>query len=208
MPRFYDVSLPIYEGMVVYPGNPKPEFRTYASIPLEKTNESLICLGTHTGSHVDTTRHIRNDGEGTATLPLESFYGKCKVLDLTSIETEIHKKDLEKYSINRGDIILTKTMNSLRGYKKFRKDYVHFKKDAAEYLVRARIKTLGFDYFSVKKFEADDEVHEILIENLTLFEGLNLSQVPEGEYVFMGLPMNVDCDAAPARVVLIADQPE
>jgi len=201
--KFYDVSLPIGEGMIVYPGNPKPSIERYSSIPLNKVNESLITFGSHTGTHVDSKLHIRNDADGAEALPLDSFYGKCKVLDLTHVEREIHQKDLESYQIEKGDIILLKTRNSLRGYEKFRDDYVHIKLDAAEYLVKVGVKTLGFDYLSVKKPGEDDEVHEVLINNLTLFEGLNLAEVPEGEYVFIGLPLRVNCDGAPARVILV-----
>jgi arylformamidase len=88
----------------------------------------------------------------------------------------------------------------------FRSDYVHVKLDAAKYLVEVGVKTFGFDYLSVKKPEGDDEVHEVLISNLTLFEGLNLAEVSEGEYTFIGLPLRIDCDGAPARVVLVEAQ--
>ena len=203
MPKFYDISLEIKEGMTVYPGNPPPQIKLYASIPMNKTNESLICIGSHTGSHVDTKRHLRNEGAGSANLPLDTFYGKSKVLDLTNVEKEIHREHLESYSIKLGDIILLKTKNSQRGYREFREDYVYVKLDAAKYLVGAGVKTLGFDYLSVKKFEADDDVHQTLIENLTLFEGLNLAEVPEGEYTFIGFPLRLDSDAAPARAILI-----
>jgi len=201
--KFYDVSLPIREGMIVYPGNPKPSIKRYSSIPQNKVNESLITFGSHTGTHVDSKLHIRNDADGAETLPLDSFYGKCKVLDLTHVEKEIHQKDLDGFQIEKGDIILLKTRNSLQGYERFRGDYVHIKLDAAEYLVKVGVKTLGFDYLSVKKPGRDDEVHEVLINNLTLFEGLNLAEVPEGEYVFIGLPLRIDCDGAPARVILV-----
>ena len=77
--------------------------------------------------------------------------------------------------------------------------------DAAKYLVDCGVKTLGFDYLSVKKFGGDDEVHRLLIDNLTLFEGLNLSEIAEGEYTFLGLPLRIDIDGAPARVLLIKD---
>lgn len=204
--KFYDVSLPIREGMIVYPGNPKPSIKRYSSIPRNKVNESLITLGSHTGTHVDSKLHIRNDAEGAEVLPLDSFYGKCKVLDLTHVEKEIHQKDLEGYQIEKGDIILLKTRNSLQSYEKFRDDYVHVKLDAAEYLVKVGVKTLGFDYLSVKKPGEDDEVHEVLISNLTLFEGLNLAEVSEGEYVFIGLPLRINCDGAPARVILVENQ--
>lgn len=201
--KFYDISMLIDKEMIVYSGNPLPEIRQYSSIPANKTNESLICLGSHCGSHVDTKRHIRNDAEGSDSLCLASFYGECQVLDLRRVDKEIHKKDLENFVIHKGDIILLKTKNSILGYKQFRTDFVHVKLDAAEYLVELGVKTLGFDYLSVKKFGSDDKVHQVLIDNLTLFEGLNLSQVPEGKYVFAGLPLKVDCDGAPARVILI-----
>jgi len=206
MLNFYDVSLPVREGMIVYPGNPEPSIRRYSSIPHEKVNESLITLGSHTGTHVDSKLHIQNDADGAETLPLDSFYGECKVLDLTRVESEIHREDLEGYQIEKRDIVLLKTKNSKRGYREFRSDYVHVKLDAVEYLVKAGVKTLGFDYLSVKKMGEDDEVHEMLINNLTLFEGLNLAEVPEGTYVFIGLPLRINCDGAPARVILVKDQ--
>lgn len=205
MVKFYDVSLPIKEGMIVYPGNPEPSIQRYSSIPKEKVNESLITLGSHTGTHVDSKLHIQNDADGAEALPLNSLYGKCKVLDLTHVENEIHRKDLEGHQIKKGDIVLLKTRNSQLGYEKFRSNYVHIKLDAAEYLVKVGVKTLGFDYLSVEKLGADDEVHEMLINNLTLFEGLNLAEVPEGEYTFIGLPLRINCDGAPARVVLVKD---
>ena len=78
--------------------------------------------------------------------------------------------------------------------------------DAAKYLVEVGVKTLGFDYLSVKKFGGDDDVHEMLINNLTLFEGLDLSKVPDGEYIFLGLPLRMNTDGAPARVILVEHQ--
>jgi arylformamidase len=143
---------------------------------------------------VDSRLHIQRDGEGAEALPLESFYGKCKVLDLTHVDSVIHREDLEGCQIEEGAIVLLKTKNSERGYKEFRKDYIHVKLDAAEYLVRTGVKTLGCDYLSVKKYGEDDEVHQVLINNLTLFEGLNLAKVPEGEYTFIGLPLSISCD--------------
>jgi len=205
MVKFYDVSLQIRRGMIVYPGNPEPSIKRYSSIPQNKVNESLITIGSHTGTHVDSKLHIHKDREGTEALPLSSFYGKCKVLDLTHVEKEIHRKDLERYQIHRGDIVLLKTRNSVRGHKEFKRDFVHVKLDAAEYLVKVGVKTLGFDYLSVKKFGGDDEVHEVLINNLTLFEGLNLAEVPEGEYTFLGLPLRIKCEGAPVRVILVKD---
>ena len=66
-------------------------------------------------------------------------------------------------------------------------------------------KLLGFDYLSVKKLDGDDEVHELLVNNMTLFEGLNLTGIHEGEYTFLGLPLRIDTAGAPARVILVRE---
>jgi arylformamidase len=201
--KIHDISLKISEDMIVYPGNPIPSIKSYAEISRDRVKESIIVLGSHTGTHVDSKSHIIIGGEESDNLPLGSFYGMCKVFDLTHIYSEIHDVDLEEFEIVKGDIILLKTRNSLLGYKKFRKDFVHLKLDAAEYLVKANVKTLGFDYLSVKKFGGDPEVHELLISNLTLFEGLNLTDIHAGKYIFVGLPLNISCDGVPARVIII-----
>ena len=201
--KFYDISLLIKEGMIIYPGNPEVSIKQYAFIPQDPVNESLLTFGSHVGTHIDSERHIKNDGKTVVETPLENFYGKCKVLDLTHVELEVHEEDLKKYEIDKGDIILLKTKNSLRGYEVFRKDFIHVKMDAAQFLINEGIKTLGCDYLSVKRYGRDDEVHDLLINNLTLFEGLDLSEVSEGKYTFIGLPLRIACDGSPARVILI-----
>ena len=203
--QFFDVSLPITEEMVVYPGKPGPSIKRYASVPRDKVNESILTLGSHTGTHVESKLHLRNGREGAAYLPLDHFYGKCRIFDLTMVEDEIHRQDLEEFEIGPEEIVLIKTRNSTLGYVKFHENYVHLKMDAAEYLVNAGIKTLGFDYLSVKKLEGDDEVRELLINNTTLFLGLNLAGIPAGEYTFLGLPLRIDTDGAPARVILVRE---
>ncbi len=198
-----DISLEIKEGMVRYPGNPAPSISRYASIPERHTNESLITLGSHAGTHVDAPLHIINDDQAADELPLDSFYGQCRVFDLTGVGKEIHRSHLTGFAVRENEIILLKTENSLNQYETFREDFAHVNLDAAEYLVDRRVKTLGVDYLSVKKFGGDQEVHEVLIRNLTLFEGLYLADVEPGTYIFVGLPLRIKCDGAPARAILI-----
>jgi len=93
MVKFYDISLQIEEGIIVYPGNPTPLIQLYSSIPKNKVNESLITIGSHTGTHVDSKLHIQNDVDGVEVLPLNSFYGKCKVLDLSHVDKEVNRED-------------------------------------------------------------------------------------------------------------------
>ncbi len=64
LPEFFDVSQLINEEMVVYPGNPEPSIKRYASVPKDRVNESILTLGSHTGTHVDSRLHLRNGRMG------------------------------------------------------------------------------------------------------------------------------------------------
>ena len=205
--RIIDISLPISEQMITYRGDSKPKIKRTKKIPASSSNDSQLTLGSHTGTHVDTGLHIKNKGKGVDKLPLNSFMGKCSVLDLTHVKKSVGVADLKKQKVSKGNIILLKTKNSLRGYKKFRTDFVFLDHEGADYLVKKKIKTLGVDYLSVQEFKSGvTGVHPKIINNMTLFEGLDLSKVKAGEYLFVGLPLRIkNGDGAPARALLIEE---
>lgn len=203
--RIIDISMEIQEDMIVYPENPEPKIEQDVTVSEDGSNESKITIGSHTGTHIDAPFHVTEEGAKLGEIPLESFYGKCKVLDLMDAGNEIHKKHLVPYEINEDDIILLKTENSTKQYETFRTDFAHVKMDAAEYLVKKKIRTLGVDYLSVEKFNEDEGVPDILVDNLTLFEGLCLKDVDPGEYIFAGLPLKINGDGAPVRAILIIE---
>lgn len=200
--KIYDISMEIREGMLTYPGNPRPKIRLYSHIPKNVTNESLIQIGSHTGTHVDAGRHVSNKGYTADMLPLRMLIGRCRVIDLTKRGNSIGRDEL-KGKIDGAKIVLLKTSNSTKQYERFRKDFAHVSMDGAQYLMRSGVKTLGIDYLSVKKFNADDDVHALIIDNMALFEGLDLKKVRPGEYIFIGLPLKMATDGAPARAILI-----
>jgi arylformamidase len=39
---------------------------------------------------------------------------------------------------------------------------------------------------------------------MTVFEGLDLREVSAGRYIFVGLPLRIKTDGAPARAILIS----
>lgn len=203
--KIHDISMTISEGMIVYPGNPMVKIRIVSRVPKDATQKSEITFGSHTGTHIDARCHVFENDVGADKVPLESLYGGCKVLDLTKCRDKITAEDLQKHDIKKGDIILLKTSNSLRGYRQFYKDYVYIDDSAAQYLAGKKVKTVGIDYLSVKQLgNRQSRTHQILIGNMAVFEGLDLGRVKPGKYVFAGLPLKIkDCDGAPARAVLI-----
>ena len=97
MDKVYDISMLINEDIIVYPGSKSVIIEQQASIPQNNVNDSVISMGCHTGTHVDSQFHVSNNGKKANELLLNTFYGKCKVLDLTHIDLEIHKVDLDYF---------------------------------------------------------------------------------------------------------------
>jgi arylformamidase len=69
------------------------------------------------------------------------------------------------------------------------------------------VKLVGTDYLSIEKFHSGHHrTHlTLLSNNVVIVEGLNLSEVPVGDYELICLPLRIAegaGDGAPARVVL------
>lgn len=198
-----DISHNIHPKMPMYPGSPRLVFQARRG---KTSTSSSILMDSHTGTHVDASRHVFRFGAGADTLPLDAMVGMCRVLDLSHVKEAIQISDLKKYKIQKGERIIVKTSNSSRGFKKFFGDYVYLSGDAAAYLGKIGISLFGIDYLSVKqKGSADNRPHtELLKRKIVIFEGLNLAKVKPGKYFFVGLPLKFEgLDGSPARAILI-----
>ena len=99
--------------------------------------------------------------------------------------------DLQKETIEPNEIILLKTDNSeLLKKKNFDTNFTHITPEAARYLVRCDIKTIGIDYFSVEKIESPEpEVHKLFLDNsIPIIEGIDLINIAPGTYHLIALP--------------------
>ena len=204
--KIYDVTVPISKELIVYPGDPLVKIRRLSAIGQKdgKYNLSVLTLGSHTGTHIDSPFHLFADGETVDRLPLELLLGRARVVEITS--ARIDETVLREFDLTTEVRLLFKTRNSyLWSSKAFVKDYVHLTVDAARYLVQEGIKLIGIDYLSVDKADSEElEVHkELLQAGVIIIEGLDLREVEPGDYELICLPLKIQGgDGAPARVVL------
>lgn len=200
--KIFDISVPLGERTVVYPGNPRVRIKTGRS---RTSLVSEISLGSHTGTHVDAPRHAFRTGRGVGELALERMVGPCRVLDLTRVQVAISVGDLRSQRILAGERILVKTKNSQRGFSRWRDDYIWLSSAAAEFLVQKNIALFGIDALSVKqRGSLDNRPHiALLSRNIPIVEGLDLRAVKPGRYFLAVLPLKfVGLDGAPARAIL------
>lgn len=202
--QIIDISLPLHEGTIVYPGNPSIQIEETTS--LSRAVISKITFGSHTGTHVDAPKHVVSGGESLDHIPLETFVGNCRVIDCTQDQESVKRETLEQAHIQKGERILLKTNNSLRGFETFYDDYMFVSPEATQYLAEQEVSLVAIDYLSIKqRGSKDNSPHTNLLEkNIPIIEGVDLSKVEAGEYFLVLLPLKfMNMDGAPARAILM-----
>jgi arylformamidase len=208
MPNIYDISVPILNGGLVYPGNPAIDISPQQQVSKgASANVSLLSFGSHTGTHVDAPKHFFDDGIGVDALPLGVLMGPAVLIGMDDGVMAVGEKELRLHELKKHSRILIKTRNSsfIRA-PSFVKDYTYLAPDGAAYLVSLGVKLVGVDYLSVEQFHSGHHrTHRTLLENgVIIVEGLDLSAPAMGPYDLRVLPLRlVGLDGAPARAVLV-----
>jgi len=202
-----DVSVPLRDGMVQWPGDPVCQIKR-----VNRMEDGAVCnlthisMSVHTGTHMDAPRHFIADGITMEQMPFEPVIGRCRVFEL-ECEDQITVDDLKKLKFSPKQRVLFKTRNSTRSWAmdEFDKDFISIRKDAAQYLVDQGVVTVGVDYMSIGGYGKDVvETHQIMLgAGIWVIEGLNLSEIKPGYYDLICLPIKIEgSDGAPCRVVL------
>ena len=204
----YDVTVPIRAGMPIYEGDPTLNIEPWSAMAKgDSANVSFLHFGAHTGTHVDAPAHFIEGAGKIDSLPLDVLIGPARVIRVPDDRMEIDPEFLNECDLTNVTRVLFHTRNSSFWNEGFRKDFTHVLPEAAELLVARGIKLVGNDYLSVEKFHSGHHrTHLTLLRNgVVIVEGLNLTDVPAGDYELICLPMKIADgagDGAPARVVL------
>jgi len=204
-----DISIPIRNKMVHWPTDPVPRVERIKD--RDKGDDVTLTemqFIDHVGTHVDAPLHFVAGGLTIDRMPLDATIGRARVIEIKN-PVSIELKELEPYSIRRGERILFKTKNSARCYKtdEFVPDYVYFSTDVAKYLVEKGVRVVGLDYLSIGKYGDRDnlgDTHRILLHGgVYIIEGINLAKVKAGRYDLICLPILLERgDAGTARAIL------
>ena len=194
--------MPIANGMEVFPGDPQVDISRVKTLKKDGLVLSKICMGLHTGTHIDAPMHYLPGGKGIDRIPLGSLTGKALVCDLSDRASGISGKDLKAVPIQKGDIVFLKTENR----QTRRKEGIYLQLTGAEHLVKNKVKAVGIDRLSIEKPASEDaSVHKLLLgREIPVIEGLVLEHVAGGRYLAHCSPLRIKGgEAAPARCVLV-----
>ncbi len=207
--KIHDITVTINAETPIYKGDPGVEINSFKAIARgASANVSQISFGVHTATHVDAPNHFIDGAKRVHEIDPHKLVGPCRVIrvpdDVTDIEPE-HVGDLT--GVER---VVFKSKNSafwstpLDG---FRTDFAYLTPATAQYLVDHGIVLVGIDYLSIEKSGSPGHpVHHTLLKNeVVILEGVDLREVPPGDYELICMPLKYDGatgDGSPARTFL------
>ena len=215
MPQLVDLSHPIEDGQLTFPGDPGVSVQTYETIDSVGFNLAKISFSTHQGTHLDAPFHFYDDGKTIDRMPLERFYGPAVLIDLapgtqlapkTPITVEMLRPHEAKFRPGARVIYRTGWDRAYNTPEYFA-DFPSLTIEAAEWIAGRRIGLLGMDTGT----PGSDwkECHLALLHRdveIVVVEGLaNLDRLPE-RFVLIALPLNFKGrDGSPIRAVAVID---
>ena len=193
MSNWIDVSVPVRNGMVHWPGD--PAFHIERALDQKKGDVctvSQIAMGVHTGTHMDAPLHFIEGG-----ITIDADAARCHRRagagdsDLAIAKSIRREELIEQQICRRASAFCSRprTRDKLWNNDEFDEDFVFIAKDAAEYLAECGVRTVGVDYLSVGGFRQDGvETHQALLgAGIWVIEGLESERRRAGR-LRTGLP--------------------
>lgn len=198
--QLIDLSVSINESTPVYPGDPATKIQPAGILEKDGYEDHYVCIGTHVGTHVDAPRHMVANSKSLDQISVDAFVGRGVYIKIENKKFEIEQ--VKRADIQEGDIVLFHTgMSDVYHDSEYYENYPAITEDIANYLVEKKIKMVGVDMCSV-----DHEpfpVHRILLKNdILIIENLtNLAMLEGNKFQVYALPIKLQIDGAPARVI-------
>jgi len=213
--RIIDLTLPLQDGMPVYPGDVPVSIEPYHTIEEHGSNTSKLVLGSHAGTHLDAPWHFVADGPRLDGISLDVCVGPAAVLDFSekgpgeSIELSDLKR-WERFMIEGSRVLLRTDWSRRFGEESYYVDWPVLSPEASAWLAGRSISLLGVETPSVDRRGTRGNHTALLGARVVLVEGLaNLSEIKRAQIFFVALPLSlVGRDGSPVRAIGIEDETE
>jgi arylformamidase len=206
--QIHDITVPLREGMPVWPGDPSPRFWLKAAHDRgDAVDVTEMALVAHTGTHLDAPRHFIPGGGLVHELDLRVLLGPVHVVHFNGdgpIPVDFFEAENLPDPLPRLLLRCSGNAGAL-AWDTFFEDYVAITPEAAEWLVRRGCRLIGTDYLSIGGFrEGNRETHLVLLgASVIIVEGLDLRDVEPGVYTLVCLPLALPADGSPCRALLL-----
>jgi arylformamidase len=204
--RLRDISITLAAGTPEWPGDTPYSCGWSGTLSQGSTvNVSSYTTSPHVGTHADAPLHVRDGWPGSHELPLDAFYGRVAVVDVTGI-TEMIEVETLASSIGDGNIerLLLRTGCTI-GSGSFPESWPALSEACTRILLGRGLRLLGVDAPSVDERRSKSlPVHKMIFSgNACILENLDLRRIPPRTYELIAFPVKImSLDAAPVRAIL------
>jgi arylformamidase len=202
----YDITRTVAPDTHVWPGD------TYYSVtPAMKIADgasvNLMTMTTtcHIGTHADAYYHYEDAGDFAATMPLEQYLGRCRVVTVAKREGALMPEDFAHVDLTGGERLLVHSHVSDLPDTAWPQIIPYLSVELIEHLANLGYKLIGLDSPSVDAFDSKELPchHALWQHGLVNLEHLLLRDVLDGDYELIALPLKLDkACGSPVRAIL------
>jgi arylformamidase len=192
-----DLSLSLTDNLPVYPGDPEVRLEPVGTVAADGYALSAIRLGSHSGTHIDAPAHMIDGGDTLGRMSLERFVAPGKLVDGISLHAA------QEAGLQPGDAAVVYTGRSEQfAANDYYTNYPVMDAAVADYLVACSVSMVLIDTCSADS-AAPYPIHQILLSaGIPIVENIaNARRLVGRTFRIIALPLAIDADGAPARVV-------
>ncbi len=205
-----DLSRPIGMDMPLWPGTPPPVLTVRKTHEKGGYEEREFTITSHIGTHVDAPVHMLPGAPRLGDLPLDRFAGSACVVDWRNAPRVVTAETLfasPGWRADREFVLFWTGWGDRWGTPAYEDGHPVLHRDAAEALVRLRLKGLGIDAFSFDPtFSHDCPIHKVLLGGgVLLVENLaGLDRLFGRDFLFTAFPLSIpEADGCPVRAAAL-----
>jgi arylformamidase len=204
--RLIDISRSLNPDIAVWPGDTPFQLQPKQALADGDTvNLTTLVVSAHTGTHVDAPYHFAADGETMEAVDLSAYWGPAQVVTVSREDGPLVPGDFAHADLSRAPRLLVHSNASHTDRTRFHEQFVYPSPELANFLGAQGIRLYGADAPSMDAHDSKTlPGHKALRRNgILIMEGLDLSQVPDGLYELVAMPLPVrGGDGSPVRAVL------
>ncbi len=200
----YDITPPITESLKVWPGDTPPSREVLCDMKKgDNLTLSTLRATAHLGTHADGPNHYGADAPSIDQRSLDYYLGRCRVIRVDVGRNERVTPAMIDAPIDEPRILFA--TDTYPDPTQFNEDFAGLAPELIDGLHDRRVILVGIDTPSVDLFSSKElPAHQCFLRHdMAILEGITLSDVPEGVYELIALPLKlVGFDASPVRAIL------
>lgn len=199
--KIIDLTHAINNKTPVYPGDPKVEVEKAGVLDKDGFVDHKVTFGTHVGTHMDAPAHMLAGGKQFSEFPVDKLIRPAICIDATD---GFSADAINGTDIKEGDAVVFYTgASEYFKEEKYWHEYKVLDADCVNILKEKRVSIVGLDTGSAD-IEEGFPMHKALLgADILIIENLNsnLKELIGKRFELIALPLKLEIDGAPARVV-------